>query len=189
MASLLDIKSISKLGTTEVGFAELGGVEKVLTDFVKKVTKSATDNLDKDGINASMALRQSIIIIPVRQMGKDYVVEIEMDSYWKYVNEGVQGAVSGAKAIGSPFKYTTKMPPRASIADWITDKGIKVDGKRGERMQPRERLAASIQRNVYRFGTKRTLFFDKALPESLQKALVEDVAEALGVNISISMKL
>ena len=56
-------------------------------------------------------------------------------------------------------------------------------------MQPRESIAAAIQRNVYRYGTKRTLFFDKALPESLQKALVEDVAEALGVNISISMKL
>lgn len=189
MASLFQIEQISKGGETAIGVAELSGVEKVLTAFVNQVIKDSTQNLDKEGINASMNLRGTIAPIPVQINGTEYTIEIEAASYWKYVNEGVQGAVSGAKAIGSPFKYTTKMPPRAAIADWITAKGISVGGTRGQRMQPRESIAAAIQRNVYRFGTKRTLFFDKALPESLQKALVEDVAEALGVNISISMKL
>jgi hypothetical protein len=81
------------------------------------------------------------------------------------------------------------MPPLQSIEEWITNKGISVGGVRGQRENPRASLAAVIQRRIYNFGTPRTLFLDKALPESLMKALTEDVAEAFGKSISISIKV
>jgi hypothetical protein len=188
MDKLFQIEQIQ--GTDFIGLnqAELKGVQKVLAEFAKKVVLDSQRNLDK-GSNASMSLRQSIAPLPVKEVGGGYMVEIEMNDYWKFVNEGVRGAQDGSKAIGSPFQYRDKMPPRQAIEDWITNKGINPGGSRGQRMQPRASLAAAIQRNIYRFGTPRTLFFDKALPESLMKALTEDVAEAFGKSISISIKV
>jgi hypothetical protein len=188
MDKLFQIESIQ--GTDFVGLdvAQLTGVKKVLGEFAKKVVEDSQKNLDK-GSNASMSLRQSITPLPVKEVGGGYMVEIEMNDYWKFVNEGVRGAKSGAKAQGSPFQYKTKMPPRQSIEEWITNKGINPGGTRGDRLKARASLAAVIQRHIYNFGTPRTLFLDKALPESLMKALTEDVAEAFGKSISISIKV
>jgi hypothetical protein len=188
MDKLLQIESIQ--GTDFVGLdvAQLTGVKKVLAEFAKRVVLDSQANLDK-GSNASMSLRQSIKPLPVQEIGGGYMVEIEMNDYWKFVNEGVRGAKSGAKAQGSPFQYKTKMPPRQAIEEWITNKGIAVGGTRGNRFEARASLAGVIQRRIYNFGTPRTLFFDKALPESLIKALTEDVAEAFGKSISISIKV
>ena len=46
------------------------------------------------------------------------------EDYWQFVDEGVRGAGgfkgSGrARGAGSPFKYSTKMPPRRFIDKWI----------------------------------------------------------------------
>lgn len=182
---------ISQLGSkpTQIGLDDLKPIERVLVKFSADLTERVKQNLQKQGINASNALSQSVNPLPVKMMGKDYMVEIEWADYGKYVDQGVRGAVSGNKAVGSPFQYTNKMPPRASIAQWITNKGINPGGRRGERIEPREALAAAMQRSIFRFGTKRTLFFSDALSPRVQDALVNDVVEALGKTISISMKL
>ena len=182
---------ISQLGTdpTQIGLKDLKPIERVLVKFSADLTKQVLANLDKQGINASMALRQSINPLPIEVMGKEYSIEIEWADYGKFVDQGVRGSIDDSKAVGSPFKYTNKMPPRASIAQWITDKGINPGGSRGNRLEARESLAKRMQLSIFRYGTKRTLFFSDALTEPIQKALIEDVAEALGRTVSISMKL
>jgi len=182
---------ISQLGSapTQIGLKDLKPIERILIKFSTDLTKQVLANLDKQGINASMALRQSINPLPIELMGKEYSVEIEWADYGKYVDQGVRGSVDESKAIGSPFKYTDKMPPRASIEQWITDKGINPGGSRGDQLEARESLVKQMQVIIFRYGTKRTLFFSDALTEPIQKALIEDVAEALGRTVSISMKL
>jgi hypothetical protein len=189
MDKLLQLESIQ--GTDFVGLstAELTGVKKVLAEFANRVVKDSKANLIRGNHIASDSLNASIVPLPVKEIGGGYMVEIQMNDYWKFVNEGVRGAKSGAKAQGSPFQYKTKMPPRQSIEEWITNKGINPGGTRGQRENPRASLAGVIQRRIYNFGTPRTLFLDKALPESLMKALTEDVAEAFGKSISISIKV
>ena len=182
---------ISQLGTdpTQIGLKDLKPIERVLVKFSADLTKQVLANLDKQGINASMALRQSINPLPVHVMGKEYSVEIEWADYGKFVDQGVRGSIDETKAVGSPFKYNKKMPPRASLEQYITDKSINPGGSRGDRTEERENLAKFMQVMIFRYGTKRTLFFSDALTEPIQKALIEDVAEALGRTVSISMKL
>ena len=57
----------------------------------------------------------------------DVTLEFEFggaEDYWAFVDEGVRGA-GGFKGSGkmrgqgSPFKYTTKMPPREPLINWI----------------------------------------------------------------------
>ena len=189
--NIFDVEGISRLGTTgeAATLKELDAIEKVLTTFMQGVVKRSTQNLDQEGSNASASLRQSIIILPVQAYGKTYEIALQMNDYWKYVNEGVQGWQS-SKAPNSPFRYKRgKMPPRTSIAEWITNKGINPGGKRGERLIPRDSLAFLIARKIGREGTKPTKFLDKALPEPLIKALTNEVAEAIGRQISISIVL
>ena len=190
MDKLLQIESIQ--GTDFVGLdvAQLTGVKKVLGAFAKKVVLDSQKNLDKGGrfgqYNASFNLRQSIDPSQVREEGNGYTVEISMADYWKFVNEGVLGKKSGLKAQGSPFQYgkNAPIPTRASIEKWMQQKSIvPEDGG------SRKGLAYVIRRSIINTGTPRTLFFDKALPESLIKALTEDVAEAFGKSISISIKV
>ena len=190
MDKLLQISSIQ--GTDFVGLdvAQLTGVKKVLGEFAKKVVLDSQKNLDKGGRygsnNATFNLRTSIDPSQVREEGNGYTVEITMADYWKYVNEGVLGKKSGAKAQGSPFQYgkNAPIPTRAGIEKWMQFKSIvPEDGG------SRQGLAYVIRRSIINTGTPRTLFLDKALPESLMKALTEDVAEAFGKSISISIKI
>ena len=190
MDKLFQIESIQ--GTDFIGLdvAQLTGVKKVLGEFAKKVVLDSQKNLDKGGrfgqYNASFNLRQSIDPSQVREEGNGYTVEITMADYWKFVNEGVLGKKSGLKAQGSPFQYgkNAPIPTRAGIEKWMQFKSIvPEDGG------SRQGLAYVIRRSIINTGTPRTLFFDKALPESLMKALTEDVAEAFGKSISISIKI
>ncbi len=184
---------ISQVGgkTTEISIKALSPIEQVMTKFANDLIKRAQDNLVKKNANASFNLSSSIkpIPVPVNVMGNEYTLLIEWPTYGKFVDQGVRGAVSGDKAQGSPFKYTTKMPPRKSIKDWITNKGINPGGRRGDRFEAREQLAKFMQVMTYRYGTRRTLFFSDALTTDMQEALINDVAEALGKTISIQMKL
>jgi hypothetical protein len=182
---------ISQIGSkpTQIGVESFEPVIQVLVKFSDAVTKGAKANLQKADAIASNALSQSIATLPVKVMGKDYTIEIEWADYGKFVDQGVRGAKDGSRAQGSPFQYRSKMPPRQPIAEWITNKGINPGGTRGNRLKARESLAFLIQRSVFNKGTKRTLFFSDALTPAMQKALIEDVAEALGKTISISMKL
>jgi len=192
MADFFKIEQVSKLprgDVTALKLSELSVLEKPITTFLQKVTQSATQNLDRADANASASLRQSMIILPVEAYGAVYEMALSMNDYWKFVDLGVKGRFSGAKAPNSPFKYTNKMPPRASIEQWITEKGINPGGRRGQRMQPRADLARSIQRSIYLYGTKQTSFLTNALTDDLISAMTNEVAEALGKTISISIVL
>jgi len=190
MDKLFQIESIQGDDFVGLSTAELTGVKKVLAQFVDRVIKDSQANLDKGGrfgqYNASFNLRQTIKPLPQDLPNGGYMIEIEMADYWKFLNEGVLGKKSGAKAQGSPFQYgkNAPIPTRAGIEKWIQDKSIVPDDGGS-----RKGLAYVIRRSIIDTGTPRTLFFDKALPESLMKALTEDVAEAFGKSISISIKV
>jgi hypothetical protein len=183
---------ITQIGSkpTQIGIESFEPVIQVLVKFADAVTKGAKQNITKQNISATDNLSASIVPrLPVQIDGQNYTLEIEWADYGKFVDQGVRGAKDGSKAVGSPFRYTTKMPPRKSIEDWITNKGINPGGTRGNRLQARASLAKAIQKSVFEKGTKRTLFFSDALTPAMQDALINDVAEALGKTISISMKL
>jgi hypothetical protein len=185
---LFRITQIRGTETTEINISDLAPVQQVLLKFANRLIENSKNNLDRQNINASFNLSSSIVPLPIEVDGNQYTLEIQWPNYGKYVDQGVQGTKEN-RAIGSPFKYTNKMPPRKSIAEWITNKGINPGGTRGNRLKARESLSFLIQKSVFEKGTKRTLFFSNALTPQLQKALIEDVAEALGKTISINMKL
>ena len=113
------------------------------------------------------------------------------EDYWQFVDEGVRG-VGGfkgsgrARGQGSPFKYSSKMPPRKPLMQWIKNKPLKGRDKKG-RFITRESFAFLIQRSIFQRGLTRTQFFSKPFTEQFNKqtnniteAFADDVELALG---------
>ena len=133
----------------------------------------------------------------------DYLVTTSKDSitlefefggaedYWQFVDEGVRGAGgfkgSGrARGQGSPFKYSSKMPPRKPLIQWIKSKGLKGRDAKG-RFISNNSFGFLIQRSIFQRGLTRTQFFSKPFTEQFNKqtnniteAFADDVELALG---------
>ena len=95
------------------------------------------------------------------------------EDYWAFVDEGVRGA-GGYKGSGrmrgqgSPFKFSTKMPPRGAIDRWIVSKPLKAARSNGKFIA-RKSLAFLIQRGIYQRGLERTQFFTRPFTQQLKK--------------------
>jgi hypothetical protein len=108
------------------------------------------------------------------------------EGYAKFVDKGVKGSKSSAKAPNSPYKYTTKQPPSGVIDKWAVRKGIQgVRDKKG-RFIPRKSLVFSIARNIKLYGVKPSNFFTDAfnvayrdLPKDFIKAYAQDTQQFL----------
>ena len=133
----------------------------------------------------------------------DYLVTASKDSvtlefefggaedYWAFVDEGVRGA-GGYKGSGkmrgqgSPFKFSTKMPPRQPLIDWIRNKPIKGRDKKG-RFITNKSLGFLIQRAIYQRGLPRTQFFSKPFTDEIKKQ-IDKITEALGDDLELSLE-
>ena len=113
------------------------------------------------------------------------------DNYWQFVDEGVRGAGgfkgSGrARGQGSQFKYSSKMPPRKPLIQWIKSKGLKGRGAKG-RFISNNSFAFLIQRSIFQRGLTRTQFFSKPFTEQLNKQ-IDNITEAFADDIESNLK-
>ena len=164
----------------------MSNVDKVLDTFGKKVVQTARGILNAKGRNASGDLGSSlgyfIKVYPSGAVDMSFVAE----GYAKFVDKGVRGSKSSAKAPNSPYKYTTKQPPAGVIDKWAVRKGIQgVRDKKG-RFIPRKSLVFSIARNIKLYGVKPSNFFTDAfnvayrdLPKDFIKAYAKDTQQFL----------
>ena len=117
------------------------------------------------------------------------------EDYWAFVDEGVRGA-GGFKGSGkmrgqgSPFKFSTKMPPRGVIDRWIVKKPLK-EARRDGKFIPRKSLAFLIQRAIYQRGLERTQFFSKPFTQQLKKEtnkIIQSFADDMELALEQTLK-
>jgi len=164
----------------------MSNVDKVLDTFGRKVVQTARGILNAKGKNASGDLGSSlgyfIKVYPSGAVDMSFVAE----GYAKFVDKGVKGSKSSAKAPNSPYKYSNKQPPSGVIDKWAVRKGIQgVRDKKG-RFIPRKSLVYSIARNIKLYGVKPTNFFTDAfnvayrdLPKDFIRAYAQDTQQFL----------
>jgi hypothetical protein len=164
----------------------MSNVDKVLDTFGRKVVQTARGILNAKGKNASGDLGSSlgyfIKVYPSGAIDMSFVAE----GYAKFVDKGVKGSKSSAKAPNSPYKYTNKQPPSGVIDKWVVRKGIQ--GARDEkgRFIKRKSLVYAMARSIKLYGVKPTNFFTDAfnvaykdLPKEFIKAYANDTQQFL----------
>ena len=113
------------------------------------------------------------------------------EDYWQFVDEGVRGA-GGFKGSGkmrgqgSPFKYSTKMPPRQPLINWIKNKSLKGRSKKG-RFITNESFGFLIQRAIYQKGLQRTQFFTRPFTTQLKKQ-ENKILQAFADDLEVQLK-
>ena len=114
------------------------------------------------------------------------------EDYWQFVDEGVKG-VGGfkgsgrARGQGSPFKFSSKMPPRGVIDRWIVSKPLAEARDERGRFISRKSLAFLIQRSIFQRGLERTQFFSKPFTEQLNKQ-TDNITEAFANDLEIALE-
>ena len=109
--------------------------------------------------------------------------------YAGFVDEGVRGALSSAKAPRSPFKFGTGSGPsgrlRPAIDKWVVKKGMAPRGA-GGRFASRKGMVFAISRSIYQTGIKPSYFFTNAYDRTLkqyspklEKAVADDIGNAI----------
>lgn len=144
----------------------------VLEEYGKAVAEQYKANLERDNRLAS----KSIVTPPscvtrVVVDGKDFVVQMDLNAYWKYIEYGTKGWYTG--------NASRKFPPVSAILQWIQVKPVIPRPDAKGRIPSPQSLAYLIGRKIRDFGTKGRADLTEAKMEVTEQWR-ERIAEALG---------
>lgn len=125
-----------------IDFDELNAV---LTEYGEAVKQQYIDNLKRDGRPASGDLIQSITTRVVTG-DREWVVEMSLRDYWKYIEYGTRGWYTG--------NTSRKFPPPSALLRWIQVKPVLPRPDAKGRIPSPKSLAYLIGRKIRDFGTR-----------------------------------
>lgn len=135
----------------------------ILEELGENVRKGYVNKLQANGHPTTENKLASTVTAEVEQDGTTYAVVLNLQEYWRYVEEGTR----------------PHWPPRDAIRHWIEVKPVLPRPGKDGRMPKPEQLAYLIQRKIARVGTKGT--HDLAETTDTILGYYEDrLAEALG---------
>jgi len=136
---------------------QLKEVRAQLRKFAKEVIKQARTNLTRKKKVVTRELYNSLEY-QLNETPDAINVDFFMEDYGLFQDKGV----SGKKVkYGTPYSYTTKMPPPSALDKWIVRRNIKgIRDKKGKFIK-RKNLQFMIARSIFMKGIKPTLFFTK----------------------------
>ncbi len=123
--------------------------EDLLRRFGDDWVRTLTKHLVSHGKQASGRLIQSLDY-KIQRQANELKVVIEGEDYLTFVDQGVDGKFT---SYGSPYRFTTKMPPVSKIKQWCSIKGIP------------QSAAFPIAKNIFKFGIEPTYVIDATIEE------------------------
>ena len=161
-----------------------------LEAFNKYVIQQARTNLTKKDKNVSKKLYDSL---KSKTKVNPNSIEnyIEMEEYGQYLDLGVKGKVSSAKAPNSPFKYGSGTGRKGGLTEgirgWVKARRFQFRNKENGKFMSFEQTAQLITRSIYMKGTKPTLFFSKPFEKGFER-LPDELIEAYGLDLESFIK-
>ena len=156
-------------------------VKDILDEFGKNVVAKAKKNLDKKDTGK---LEKSIVYT-AKESKNSIEFSIEMEEYGNYVDKGVKGVTSSAKAPNSPFKFGSgkgkKGGLRQAIDAWVKRKRFQFRQPNGKFMSY-ESTALLVTRSIWNKGLETTNFMTNAFESEFQE-LPNNIIEAYGLDV------
>jgi len=109
--------------------------------------------------------------------------------YWDFVNQGVRGAVSSAKAPNSPYQFGTgshtgRGTLRGGIDRWVIQKPIEgVRDMKTGRFLPRKELVRRISSTIWNTGIEPSNYYTLALDRGWKRAK-KRIGVAIGLDVN-----
>lgn len=163
-----------------------------LDNFGKEVVRLGRKNLADQKKNSTGNLSKSLTYT-ISDNNMD-IVSIEFEapnaSYWKFVNWGVKGLISSAKAPKSPFqfgsgKFEGDGTLRGGIDSWIKSKPItQWQSKKTGRFLSYKQMASMISREVYLNGIAPSYFYSSAFERAWKRSRGK-IEDALGEDYAV----
>lgn len=147
-----------------INFDKLSAALAEFADFAAEQYKA---NLIRDGRPASGELMNTITT-SIRQGEKEWVVSLNLQDYWKYIEYGTKG-----RKTGNPGR---KFPPVNKILQWVQ---IKPGLPKPATLPEQQDLARRIAGKIYWYGTKGKPSLEDAKQFAIAKYR-QQISEALG---------
>jgi hypothetical protein len=124
--------------------AQPKSIGDVMNNLAIRVTQEVLKQIDAEKLIDTGDLRQSVQM-PVKFFGTKFVATLFMADYYDFINKGVKGTISQAKAPGSPYSFKNKKPPL--FKEWSYRKGLN---------------PFAVRESVFKKGIRKRPFWDKA---------------------------
>lgn len=160
----------------------LNNVQQTLEEYAQAVRNEYQDNLIRSDRIAGGGLLNSVEYI-VERNGMEYEVKLELQSYWKYVERGVQGE----KNTTSPYPNPGwKAFPH--ILKWISVKPVIPKPDDGGNLPTQKQLAYLITRSIVKNGIEAGKELQEAL-DTINAEYKDKLVYALQKDLDTIMKV
>ena len=160
-------------------------VKQSLESFGNGVIKQSRTILTKKDKNVSKKLYDSLSY-DLKVSKNSFSLSFNMAEHGKFIDKGVKGSESSAKAPNSPYKYKDKMPPLKALDSWVVKRGLAGRNKKGQFVS-RESLKFAIAKSIQTKGIETTNFFTKPFENEFKK-LPDELVEAIGFEVDNFLK-
>ena len=165
-------------------------VKQSLDDFGKYIVQQSRSNLTKKGKKDRGDLYKSISY-DLKVSKNSFELTFLMEDYGKFVDKGVKGVSSSAKAPTSPFKFGTGTGRKGGLTDgikgWTRRKRIQFKDRNTGKFLSYESTSFLIMRSIWNKGLETTNFFERPF-ELAFKRLPDDLVEAYGLEVDRLLK-
>lgn len=139
---------------------EFRHLQQTLQDYINEVKELYSDNIVREGHNASGDLIKSIKVI-LQKNNTSIEVSLSLNEYWKYLESGTR----------------PHWPPMDAILEWIRVKPV-IPVERNGNLPTEKQLAYLISRKIAQEGTPETNLLENTL-ETVNAKYDELISEAI----------
>jgi hypothetical protein len=160
-------------------------VQDELDKFKNYVIQQSRSNLTKQDRNVTKKLYDSIKG-EAKAMPNSFYLNISMEEHGQYLDQGVKGKNSSAKAPNSPFKFGSGTGKKGGLTQgidrWVRARRFQFRDKKSGKFMSYESTAFLITRSIYSKGTKPSLFFTKPFQKYFEK-LPQELIVKYGLDV------
>jgi len=165
----------------DLDFKILGNdVKSVLTRFASEITKKLQQSVDKNKLNYTSELFQSLAVTPnIIETDEFIFYKLDIPRHGVYQNEGVSGTKKKYNGSRFSFKESSK-PPFGAMVKWAETKfGLQVPPG----MTATQFGFAAAYNKKY-FGIKPTFWIDDVLTDKVFEDLQNELGKRVGIFIN-----
>jgi hypothetical protein len=165
-----------------------------LNKFGKYVVQQSKSNLSKKKNRDTSKLYNGIKFEVTKQ--KDSTT-LSFDfgtanDYWQFVDKGVKGVSSSAKAPNSPFKFGSGTGKSGGLTKgingWVARKRIQFQDRKTKQFLSYKATAFLIVRSIWHKGLETTNFFTKPFEQAF-KRVPDDIYAAYALEVEEQLKV